>query len=128
MASEAPEAAASAARAAARVIGFVRTAVPPATAVRPSAPEASGEAAAMATESVGPLAGARAWFAFLPGVAANAVRAAAADAAAGDAIDAARDVAGGTAVRTKPITLAVARTALAAASGAFDATLYLVVD
>jgi len=103
----------------------------PATAVRPPAPEASDEAAAMATESVGPLAGARAWFAFLPGVSANVVRAAAADAAdaaAGDAIDAARDVAGGTAVRTKPITLAAARAALAAASGASDATLYPVVD
>jgi homoserine dehydrogenase len=105
----------------------------PATAVRPPAPGASGEVAAMVTESAGPLAGARAWFAFLPGVAPNAVRvaaadAAAADAAAGDAIDAATDVAGGTAVRTKPITLAAARAALAAASGASDATLYLVVD
>jgi homoserine dehydrogenase len=106
----------------------------PATAVRPPAPEFFGEAAAMATESVGPLAGARAWFAFLPGVAANAVRAAAADAAdaadaaAGDAIDTATDVAGGTAVRTKPITLTGARAALTAASGASDATLYPVVD
>jgi hypothetical protein len=107
----------------------------PATAVRPPAPEASGEAAAMATESAGPLtgsagplAGARAWFAFLPGVPANAVRAAAADAAAGDAIDAARDVAGGTAVRTKPITLTAARAALAAASRTSDATLYPVLD
>jgi len=100
----------------------------PASTVRPPAPEASGDAAAMATELAGPLAGARAWFAFLPGVSADAMRAAAADAAAGDAIDAATDVAGGTAVRTKPITLAAARTALAAASGASDATLYLVVD
>jgi homoserine dehydrogenase len=107
----------------------------PATAVRPPAPEASGEAAAMATGSAGPLtgsagplAGARAWFAFLPGVPANAVRAAAADAAAGDAIDAARDVAGGTAVRTKPITLTAARAALAAASRTSDATLYPVLD
>jgi hypothetical protein len=100
----------------------------PATAVRPPAPEASGEAAAMATESAGPLADARAWFAFLPGVPANAVRAAAADAAAGDAIDAATDVAGGTAVRTKPITLTAARAALAAASRTSDATLYPVLD
>jgi homoserine dehydrogenase len=118
-----------------------------ATAVPPLAPEASGEAAARATGSAGPLAGARAWFAFLPGVAADAVRAtaaaadaAAADAAAADAIDAAKDVAGrhaidaakdvagGTAVRTNAITLAAARAALAPASDASDATLYPVVD
>jgi hypothetical protein len=84
----------------------------------------------MATKSAGPLAGARAWFAFLPGVAADAARAtaAAADAAAGDAIDAATDVAGGTAIRTKLITLAAARAALVPAAGAIDATLYPVVD
>jgi hypothetical protein len=95
----------------------------PATAACPPAPEASAEAAARATEPAGPLAGARAWFTFLPGVAADAVRS-----TAGDAIDAAADIAGGTAARTKPITLAAARAALARAAGATDATLYPVVD
>lgn len=97
--------------------------LPPATAARPPAPEASAGAAARPTEPAGPLAGARAWFVFLPGVAADAVRA-----TAGDAIDAAADIAGGTAARTKPITLAAARAALVPAAGATDATLYPVVD
>ena len=83
-----------------------------------------------------PFAVARVWFAFLPGVGADAVRAtnsglaaaAASDAPAGDAIDAATDVVGGTAVRTKTITLAAARAALAPAAGTTDVTLYPVVD
>jgi homoserine dehydrogenase len=95
----------------------------PAAAARPPAPEASAEATALAAEPAGPLAGPRAWFAFLPGVAAEAVRS-----TAGGAIDAAADIAGGTAARTRPITLAVARAALAPAAGAMDATLYPVVS
>jgi homoserine dehydrogenase len=95
----------------------------PATAARPPAPEPSAEAAARAAEPAGPLAGARAWFAFLPGVAAEAVRA-----TAGDAIHAAVEIAGGTAARTMPITLAAARAALAPPARGVDATLYPVVE
>ena len=95
----------------------------PATAARPLAPDASPAAGASATEPAGSLAGTRAWFAFLPGVAADAVRS-----TAGDAIDAAIDVAGGTATRTTSVTLAAARAALVPAAGAVDPTLYPVVD
>jgi homoserine dehydrogenase len=90
------------------------------------------------------LAIARGWFAFLPGITAAALRN-----EAGDALEAAVDVAGGTAVRTKSITLAAARAALAPRvalaplmaiapraapappadiTGASDVTLYPVVD
>jgi homoserine dehydrogenase len=121
----------------------------PATAVRPPAPEAGATASIEGNETRGAdpagLAGARAWFAFLPGVTAAALRN-----RAGDALDAAADIAGGTAVRTKPITLAAARAALtecaavaeapaalapraalaqpADVTGAADVTLYPVVD
>ena len=114
----------------------------PATAVRPPAPQAGAAAMSQgdetrAAEPAG-LAGTHAWFAFLPGVTAAALRS-----QAGDALDAAADVAGGTAMRTKPLTLAAARAALAPRAslaprsalaqpaditGAADVTLYPVVD
>jgi homoserine dehydrogenase len=102
----------------------------PATAVCPPAPEAGATASSQGDEPFGAdpagLAGARAWFAFLPGVTAEALRN-----QAGDAIDAAADIAGGTAMRTKSITLAAARAAFAQpadVAGAADVTLYPVVD
>jgi homoserine dehydrogenase len=120
----------------------------PATAARPPAPEAGAGAAGQGdeTRAADPagLAIARGWFAFLPGITAAALRN-----EAGDALEAAVDVAGGTAVRTKSITLAAARAALAPRvalaplmaiapraapappadiTGASDVTLYPVVD
>jgi homoserine dehydrogenase len=121
----------------------------PATAVRPPAPEAGAGAAGQEDETGGAdpagLASARGWFAFLPGITAAALR----RNEAGDAFEVAVDVAGGTAVRTKSITLAAARAALAPRvalaplmaiapraapappadiTGASDVTLYPVVD
>jgi homoserine dehydrogenase len=71
----------------------------------------------------GPLAGARAWFAFLPGVPVEAVRA-----VAGDRLAATAAHAGGTAVRTRPMTLDAARAVLSAAAPGAAATLYPVVE
>ena len=83
-------------------------------------------------------ASARGWFAFLPCITAAELRN-----EAGDAFDVAVDVAGGTAVRTMPITLVAARAALAPLmapapnaalappadiTGVWDVTLYPVVD
>ena len=121
----------------------------PATAARPPAPEAGAGAAGQEDETRGAdpagLASARGWFAFLPGITAAALR----RNEAGDAFEVAVDVAGGTAVRTKSITLAAARAALAPRvalaplmaiapntalappadiTGASDVTLYPVVD
>jgi homoserine dehydrogenase len=71
-----------------------------------------------------PFAGARAWFAFLPGRAPEAVR----GSALGDD-PAVEEVLGGTAVRTGPLTLGAARAALGPLlTDGVDATLYPVTD
>jgi homoserine dehydrogenase len=71
----------------------------------------------------GPLAGARAWFALLPGVAIDALQA-----LPGDRLAVAAAHAGGTAVRTRPMTLDAARAVLSAAAPDAAATLYPVVE
>ena len=93
-----------------------------ATAARPPAPDAGAGDGAQATPDDAAFADPREWFAFLPGVAAGTV-----GAAAPTAIEAAVDVAGGAAVRTRSLSLEAVRAALAAAAGAADPTLYPVV-
>src|SRR5487761_2223776 len=66
----------------ARGQGSTWAGLPPATAAPPPPPEASRSARPRPAEPAGPLAGTRAWFAFMPGVGADAVRS-----AAGDALD-----------------------------------------
>jgi homoserine dehydrogenase len=86
-------------------------------AAQPQSPPGVGAA------DTGPLAGARAWFAFLPGVPIDA-----AQAVAGDRLAVAAAHAGGTAVRTRPMTLDAARAVLSAAAPGAAATLYPVVE